>query len=340
MNTPDLQQTLFNSIKETLINGEKLSVVIQADLNISSDATYRRIRGDVPLTIYETKILTEKYKLSFDNMGDFKKEKVIFDYKPLRNIEFNFAGYLTNLRDTLRHVKSKENPHLYISVGDTPILQLFNFPHLTRFKFFFWAKSFLNINEYKDKKFGYEKIDPKVLSIGIETHNLYNSIPTSEIYCPEMLKGTLRQIEYYFDAELFEDTNYVLVLLDNLLELSNHLQKQAEIGHKFVYKNEYNTSESNKINMYYNPTYLPDNTYYIESENSGQTIFTHNIMNTITTADPVYNKDTKMILDRLMDNSTLISKTAVKERNKFFTSLNKTITNFKRRIELEIEIEE
>ena len=340
MNTPDLQQILFDAIKNTFFNKEKLSDVIQVDLNISSDAAYRRIRGDVALTIYETKILTEKYKLSFDNIGEFKTNKVIFDYKPLSNIEFNFASYLTSLRDTLRHVKSKENPHLYISVGDTPILQLFNFPHLTRFKFFFWAKSFLSIEEYKNKKFAYEKIDPKVLSIGIETHNLYNSICTTELYCPETLKGTLRQIEYYFDAELFEDTSYVLILLDNLLELSNHLQKQAEIGHKFVYGNEPNTAESTRINMYYNPTYLPDNTYYIEYEGRGQTIFTHNIMNTITTADPVYNKDTKMILDRLMDNSTLISKTAVKERNKFFSSLNKTITNFKRRIELELEIEE
>ena len=340
MNTPDLQQILFESIKDTFFNGEKLSEVIQADLNISSDAAYRRIRGDVPLTIFETKILTEKYKLSFDNIGEFKKDKVIFDYKPLSNIEFNFAGYLTSLRDTLRKVRMKENPHLFISINDTPILQLFNFPHLTRFKFFFWAKSFLSIEEYKDKKFAYEKIDPKVLAIGIETHNLYNSMPTTEIYCPETLKGTLRQIEYYFDADLFEDTNYVIMLLDNLLELSAHLQKQAEIGHKFVYGNEPNTAESTKINMYYNATYLPDNTYYIEYEDSGQTIFTHNIMNTIRTADPVYNKDTKMILDRLMDNSTLISVSSSKERNKFFSSLNKTINNFKKRILLELEIED
>ena len=339
MESEDLQQTIFNLIQYTFFNGEKLVDVIQSDLNISADAAYRRIRGDVPLTIYETKTLTDKYKLSFDTIGAFKKDKVVFDYKPLSNIEFNFAGYLTNLRDTLRRVKQTENPHLYISVNDTPILQLFNFPHLTRFKFFFWAKSFLSIEEYKNKKFGYEKIDPKVLSIGIETHNLYNSIPTSELYCPETLKGTLRQIEYYFDADLFEDTKYVVVLLDNLLELSAHLKQQAEIGHKFVYGNEPNTAETTKVNMYYNETYLPDNTYYIEYDGGGQTIFTHNIMNTITTSDAVYNTDTKMILDRLMDNSTLISVTATKERNKLFASLDKTINIFKKRIELELEDE-
>ena len=214
---------------------------------------------------------------------------------------------------------------------------MFNFPHLTRFKFFFWAKSYLRIDAYKNSKFKNEKIDPKVLQIGIEAHNIYNSIPSSELYCPEALRGVLRQIEYYYHADMFEDPNYVLLLLDNLLELSNHIKHQAELGHKFVYGNEPNDAPNTKLNMYYNDTYLPDNTYYIEYEGGCHTFFTHNIMNTIATADPVYNKDTKMILDRLIDNSTLISVTSVKVRNKFFSALNKTIINFKKRIELELD---
>ena len=66
---------------------------------------------------------------------------------------------IRTIRNNLRQIKSLENPSLFISVNDTPILQLFNFPHLTRFKFFFWAKSYLKIEHYKDKKFKYEKID-------------------------------------------------------------------------------------------------------------------------------------------------------------------------------------
>jgi hypothetical protein len=340
METNDIQQTILASIKRKLPEGQKLSEVIQNDLNVSADAAYRRIRGEVALTIYETKILSEKYNISFDNIGEFKKDKVIFNYKPLKSIEFNFESYLTSLRDNLREIKKVKNPHIYISVNDTPMLQLFNFPHLTRFKFFFWAKSYLNIEEYQGVKLAYEKIDPKILQIGIEAHNIYNSIPTSELFCPEALRGVLRQIEYYFDADMFEGTDYVMALLNNLLELSNHLKHQAEIGHKFVYGNEPNTAPNTKLDMYYNETYLPDNTYYIEHDEGAHTFFTHNIMNTITTSDPTYNKDTKMILDRLIDNSTLISVTSVKERNKFFASLNKTIDNFKKRIQLEIEFDD
>lgn len=337
MDTTDLQQTIFDTIKRRLPVDQKLSDVIQTDLSISADATYRRLRGDVPLTIYETKILIEKYNISFDNIGEFKKNKVVFNYKPLSDIEFNFEGYLTNLRDSLREAKKLNNPHIFISVNDTPMLQLFNFPHLTKFKFFFWAKSYLQIEQYQGLKLKQEKIDTNVLQIGIEAHNLYNSIPTTELYCPEALRGVLRQIEYYFEADLFEDTNYVLLLLDNLLELSNHMKHQAELGHKFVYGNEPNNAPNTKLNMYYNDTYLPDNTYYIQHNEGAHTFFTHNIMNTIATADPVYNKDTKLILDQLIENSTLISVNNFKERNKFFAALNRTITNFKKRIELDID---
>ncbi len=340
MESTDLQETIFNTIKRQLNSEIKLSDAIQDDLNISADAAYRRIRGDVPLNVYETKILTEKYNFSFDDIGEYKKDKVVFNYKPLSNIDYNFESYLTNLRDNLRDIKKLDNPHMYISVNDTPILQLFNFPHLTRFKFFFWAKSYLQIEQYIDKKFKQEKIDKRVLQIGIEAHNIYNSIPSTELYCPEALRGVLRQIEYYFEADVFDDNQYVLTLLDNLLALSDHIKKEAEVGHKFVFGNEFNTSPNTAFNMYFNDTYLPDNTYFVMHGEGAHTIFTHNIMNTIETSDPTYNKDTKMILDRLIDNSTLISKTSAKARNKFFASLNRTINNFKKKIELELETED
>ena len=51
--------------------------VIQNDLNVSADAAYRRIRGDVALTIYETKILSEKYNISSKNKDVIDKIRSI-----------------------------------------------------------------------------------------------------------------------------------------------------------------------------------------------------------------------------------------------------------------------
>src|SRR5690606_2683609 len=104
-----------------------------------------------------------------------------------------------------------------------------------------------------------EKIDKRVLMIGIEAHNIYNSIPSIEVYSKETLRGTIRQIQYYFEARLFEDPHYALELIDNLTTLVRHLKMQAEIGRKFANGNEPPTS-GNPLEMYINETFISDNT--------------------------------------------------------------------------------
>ncbi|MFK8044084.1 MAG: hypothetical protein AB8B72_01215 [Crocinitomicaceae bacterium] len=335
----DIQDALLQKIEAKLEGNKKMVDVIMDTLNVSMDAAYRRMNGKVALTIFETQILLDTFDLNIGNLGTYKKDKIIFDYKPLSRIDFNFESYLTGLRDTLKDLKHLKNPKFTVSVNETPVFQLFNFPHLTRFKFFFWAKSYLQIPEYVNAKFKREKIDKRVLSIGIEAHNLYMSVPSTEMYCSETLRGILRQIEYYFDSGIFEDSDYALELLDNVSGLAKHINHQAEVGHKFVVGNEPNTAEQTAFSMYLNDTYLPDNTYYLQHENGALTYFSHNIMNFIMTQNPDYNSDTKMILDRLLDNSRLISKTGHKERVMFFNSLEKAIDQLRKKILFSIEME-
>jgi len=332
----DIQQRIFNSVKLQLKDGEKLSTILQDTLHVSQDAAYRRLRGEVPLTIYETKTLCEKYSLSFDDYGDLAKGRVQFTYNPLDKIEMNFETYLTGLRDGLLAFKGLKDVQMVMSVNDTPIFQLFNLPHLTRFKFFFWAKTYLKIPAYVDEKFKREKIDKRVLSIGIEAHNIYNSIPTHEIYSPETLRGTLRQIQYYFEAHLFEDPSYALELVDNLLDLLEHMKAQADVGRKFARGNEAPTA-GNEFHMYSNDTYISDNTYLIKWDGGSAVYFSHNIMNYLTSMDPFYVAESDVILQELINNSSLISNANAKERNKFFGNIERTILNFKRKVEAELE---
>ncbi len=336
----DIQEALLKKVEMQLPAGTKMVEALMDVLNVSQDAAYRRMSGKVALTIFETQILLDTYELSLGNLGTYKKDKIIFDYRPLSRINFNFESYLTGLRDSLREIKQLKNPELTISINETPVFQLFNFPHLTRFKFFFWAKSYLQIPEYVNAKFKREKIDKRVLSIGIEAHNLYNSFPSTEMYCSETLRGVLRQIDYYFESGVFEDNSYALELLDNLTGLSKHIERQAEIGHKFAANNEPNDAEQTTFKMYFLDTYLPDNTYFVTHEQGALTYFSHNIMNFIMTQNPEYNSDTKMILDRLLNNSVQISETGHKERAKFFNALEKAIDQLRKKITFAIAQEE
>jgi hypothetical protein len=332
----DIQQRIFNAIKLQLPKDEKIASVLMNTLFLSQDAVYRRLRGDVPLTIFETKTLCEAFNISFDEMDSYKKGRVSFTYQPLDRIGLNFESWLTGLRDGLKQIRNMENTSMIMSINDTPIFQLFNLPHLTRFKFFFWAKTYLKIPAYENELFKREKIDKRVLSIGIEAHNIYNSIPTKEIYSAETLRGTLRQIQYYFDARLFEEPAYALELIDNLIELIHHLKAQTDIGRKFAFGNEA-PSAGNELEVYFNETFISDNTYLIQSDSGSGVYLTHNIMNYLFTTDPYYIRESEFILDKLVNNSNPISKVNVKERNRFFAELESNVKTFKRKVELELE---
>lgn len=331
----DVQQRIFDTIRKQLPKDEKIAAVLMNTLHLSQDAVYRRLRGDVPLTIYETKTLCNAYNISFDEIDAYKKGVVSFNYMPLDRIGLNFESWLTGLRDGLKQMKHMENTKMIMSINDTPIFQLFNLPHLTRFKFFFWAKTYLKIPAYEHELFKREKIDKAVLSIGIEAHNIYNSIPTTEIYSMETLRGTMRQIQYYLDAHLFEDPTYALELCDNLTDLVRHMKAQAEVGRKFARGNEA-PSAGNPIAMYFNETYIADNTYLIQSDSGSAVYLTHNIMNYLNTTDPYYIQESEFVLEKLINNSNLISEVNVKDRNRFFAELEGNVRNFRKKVEAQI----
>jgi hypothetical protein len=334
----DIQQKLLEKVKSKLDPEQNLAEVLIEKLHISKDAAYRRISGKVPLTLQESQILLSDFDITLENFVPGKRNIIHFEYKPLSRISIDFRGYLTELRDGLREIKELKDPQFYISINETPVFQFFNFPHLLRFKFFFWSKSYLNLPSHANLKFKREKIDRDALGIGMEAHNLYNAIPSSEIYCIDTFHGILRQLNYYFEAGFFEDEYYVLELLDNVLSLIHHLKKQAESGHKFTYGNEVQKAANTKFDMYWIDTYLPDNTYLVEYKNGSLTYFAHNIMNVIFTSNPSYNSDSKMILDRLRSNAINISQEASKERDVFFAILEREVVNLKKKIELELSL--
>lgn len=329
----DIQQTFLDMVREQLPSGIRLADSLMEDLHISKDAAYRRIRGEVPLTIQESKKLSDKYGISLDEIQSLRKGVVSFEYKSIRSIDFNFDNYIQGIQDGYEFIRRLRDPHLYISVNDTPILQFLNFPRLLNFKFFYWAKSFLKAEEYQSSRFSEKIVSPAVIQKGYAVRDMYNSIPTTEIYSPETIRGMLRQVHYYFEADLFEDDEIALHLLDDLSALCGHLKSQAEEGFKFSFEQGGPGANSGVLQMYFNDTYLPDNTYMVKHADGITTWFTHNIMNYITITDPVYNDDTSFMMQQLIRNSTLISQSSEKVRNKFFAELNRTILSFKARIE-------
>lgn len=328
----DIQETIFQIIKQKIAGEDALGNALSEVLHISPDAVYRRYRGETALTINEVKKLCSFYNISFDALCEMGEGKVMFSYPPLNTYDFSLESYLEGILKAFKRLKSLDSPEMILSINNLSLFQLMNFPQLVRFKLYFWAKTHLQIPDYVDQPFGHAKTSEKAFDLGKEILQIYNSIPSKEIYDPEYMRGFLRQINYYYKAHLFEDPEYALFLHDRILMLSAHLKDQATVGKKFMYGTEAPAS-GNDFEMFLNETINSDATFLYKSKEVNGLFITHNIMNYLETSNEAYVADTVLILDKHMANSSLISKVNEKERNNFFYDFDRTINAFRKKIE-------
>jgi hypothetical protein len=340
MKNQDIQSELFRIIKAKLTGEISLGNALSDILHISPDAVYRRYRGETSLTIQETKKLCIYFDISFDALTNLDKGKVIFQYSPLNTYDFSLESYLHGIAESLNKIRKLTHPQLILSINNTHLLQLFNFPQLLRFRLFFWAKTYLQINDFQSRKFSLEnsvnKAD-KINTLGQEILDLYNSIPSIEIIDPELMRGFMRQILYAYNAHMFEIPDTSLFLCDDVLLFAGHLKQQNVLGQKFSFQNE-SSELDGELQCYLNETINADTTYYYSSKELDGVFFTHNIMNYLQTFDKNYVVETRQIIDKQLANSSLISIVNEKERNNFFFDFEKMIHSFRKRIDADLHL--
>jgi len=331
----DVQTTLLSIIKQKIPKDDTIGNVLAELLNISIDAAYRRNRNETPFTIYEVSKICKHFNISFDNLSAVKENQVLFEYSPLYNYDFSFDTYLDGLLAALKNLGNCTQPSITLTANNIALFQLLNFPHLMRFRLYFWAKTHLQIEEYQNELFQEEKLTDHAYSVGYEILQRYVKIPTVECYDPEFLKGFMRQIQYYSSAHLFKDPEYPLQLMDEIKMMADHIKEQAVLGKKFIYRQQ-PPAGGNEYELYLNDTINADNTFYYSSDEKEGIYLVHNHLNFLHTSNPTYVEESKSILDKQLANSSLISKINEKERNSFFHKLDKTIALFRNKIESDL----
>lgn len=334
----DIQSTLIAIVKEKSKKIDSIGHVLSETLNISLDAAYRRSRGETLLTIDEVEKLCRVFHISFDSICKSDSGTVTFEYSSISNYDFSLEGYLADLLEAFKKLEQTTNPEIILTANNLSIFQLLNFPHLVRFRLYFWAKTHLQVPEYQNVLFEHEKVTENAYKIGWEILQRYNRIPSTECYDFNFLKGLLRHIHYYASAHYFKDASYAFRLLDEVKMMADHIKEQASIGQKFVFRKETPPAEGNNYNVYVNDTVNSENTFYYSSEETEGIYLAHNYMNYIHTNDKQYTEETKSILKKQLANSSLISNVNQKQRNMFFHKINASIEQFRKKIEAEFLI--
>lgn len=320
MDQNNTQVLFFQHIKSILAPHLSFVDEIAALLEISNDSAYRRIRGEKPISLDEMQKLASQFRVSIDQFMHIKTDSYLFSGTLLGVEGQAFETWMKNVLNQLHHINSFSNKHLYYLAKDVPIMDQFMHHDLFAFKSFLWRRSILLYEELKGQKFYLKDALPEHLSLAREIEKAYLKVPMTQIWNLESINSSIRQIEFYREADMFGDPEDIGKVYRSLLQLVDHLEQQAESGMKFGLGMKPGTGNA-AFNLFWNDLVTADNTLLAELDGKPITFLNHSVINFIYTSDPPFNTFMMNNLKNLVKRSTQLSQVGEKERSRFFNTL-------------------
>src|SRR6188768_1630478 len=320
MESLNVQVSFFNHIKTLLPSHLSMVDEVAEVLNISNDSAYRRIRGEKPISLEEMQKLASRFKISLDQFLHLQSDSFIFTGKLANATDHIFEKWMENLLQQVGFINSFSHKHMYYLAKDVPLMQQFLIPELIAFKSFFWRKSILHYEELKGQKFTLNTIEPRHIELSLKIIDVYNQIPSTDIWNIESINSTIRQIEFYREANAFETHEDIRLLYLGVFSLIDHIEKQADLGVKFPLGGK-PMANSAPYNLFNNELILGDNTVLAELNSTKITFLNHSVINFVGTQDERFNAHMFDNFQNLIRKSTQLSSVGEKERTRFFNRI-------------------
>lgn len=312
-----LQQALFQDLKQRVPQSHSFVETIAGILQIGTDSAYRRIRGEKAITLDEVARLCDAFEISLDQAvkrGDTDAHIVFSNQVKTGG---DFATYLSELLGQTITYNKHGNTMVYFDAKDFAPFQLFHFDFLTRFKMFFWQKAILGYPEFSTMSFEDFEPEQSYMETVRKIGENYCKLPSTEIWSIDTIQTTIRQLEYVKFAGYCREEESLVRVFDEFENLVNHLRAEAESGKKFVYGTKPN-QDSGTFNLYYNETYLGNNTVLVTNDHHQQVFMNYNVLSYITSGNESFCRQTRQFFDNAIKKSVLISSVGEKDRNRFF----------------------
>lgn len=308
-----VQIHFLNKVKELIPDNYSFVDELANILELSTDSSYRRIRGETALTINEVAILCKKYNISFDyfTQGD---NNVTFSYNIMHD-KAGFKRHMESILDALIKIIEPEYKKITYAAIDIPIFYHFKFKELAAFKMFYWMKAVNNVPQLQDIQFDPDLIDPEFIAIGQHIFEIYQKAPSVEIWSDGTINSLVKQIEFFWESGNFKTPEDALLICQQARDELELIAQQANEGKKV---STTGIIEKNDFMLYHSDIEIGNNTIFIERGDVKTVYLTFNTFNALITPNIQFIEEINIWIDNLKKKSTLISATAQKHRYQFF----------------------
>ncbi len=327
MTSGELQEKLFTTIRKKVDSSRSVVNEVAKLLEISTDSAYRRMRGEITVPFHELYLLCKHFEVSLDGVMNLSSSGIQFQGNYVTR-DFQYDDYLQNVMKNMMYMNSFKENFFYYLCKDLPIFHYFHFREIAAFKRFFWLKSYFGFPEFSDKKFRFEEHTEELFQLEQNILDLYNKIPSVEMWNLEIMNIFFRQIDFYRDGDIFESDEDVFRLYTAMEKLWNHLEEQAARGYKFRLEDTEKKPIAS-LSIYFNEVLMGDNNMMVELDGVRIAYVSHSTINYMYSSDKGFTDNMYNHIQNQMKRSTLISEVSEKERSRFFRIIRDMITRRK-----------
>ncbi len=334
-NKNGIQMRFIEHLKKVAPSNISLVDEIADLLKVSNDSAYRRIRGETALSIDETLELCRHFKIPLDVISASSQDSVTFSYKSLGKDDMDLDLYFKGIEKDLEMVNSFKEKHIYFAAEDIPVFHHFYSDSLGAFKFYYWKKSILNDPALDGEKFDKNFLHKETKAISKKIFEEYTKVSSTEVWTEDTFLSTLRQLTFYWESGEFKQKQDALDVCSDFHQMLNHLEKQAELGFKFLPGQKPESNQEANFNLYISELMIGNNTVLIATEGIRLARLSFNTFNSLSTNNKNYYEVNEGWMKNLIKKSVLISGVSEKQRFQFFKKMHDAINKVEQSIENE-----
>ncbi|MDL2221816.1 hypothetical protein LJC35_04620 [Parabacteroides sp. OttesenSCG-928-N08] len=305
-----LNNELIGAIKDRILEDRNLATFLMDTLAIGKEASYRRLRGEVPFSFYEAAIIAKALGLSLDQIaGHSVTEAAMFTYNvehstnPMAYFQLIFKRY----SDIFYYISKDPLATANTATNFVPFTFYFQFPHLSKFMLCRWMhqNQKIRVSGSMDNVCISENIIEQLKIMG----ESLLSIPTTNIIVDQNMYSTLIQSILYFKELNLISVDDVHILRTELSQLLDMTEEVAALG-RF--------SNGNKLQLFLSNINFECTYSYLEKPDFFLSMFHVFVIDYISSHHHEIGKKQKEWIQSLKRYSTLISQCGEKQRVDFF----------------------
>ncbi|MCD8041970.1 MAG: hypothetical protein LUH10_02805 [Tannerellaceae bacterium] len=313
----ELNNNLIKAIQEILPPQVSIATRIMEILEIGKEASYRRLRNEVPFTFYEAALVACKLGLSLDQViGNFGSKTGVFNLNLVHTDKAlnNYCNVLTRFKEYLELMVGNPTASISTVSNNIPFVLYLPYPNLIKFRLCRWLHQTDKFRPGSSLKHIF--VPEEVQTLQNEIQYAIQHVPnTNMIWDTRIFEAFIKEVNYFHKLNYITGQD-VSAIKEDLLSL---LDKTEQIASDGCYSN------GNRIHIFLSNIHFESSFTYLEKGDFRVCLLRLYSLNSIDTLHPEVCRSQKEWIKTVKCYSTLITESGQMQRIAFFKEQRKKL---------------